>query len=100
MSGRPRTGTPWTIERGDLIRVKGWPGTKGKTFMVKQVDPYTGPSVESQPGTATVQAWEVEKGGTRGKLRAFPASHCVPASQGYGTKRGPTITVTPRKEAM
>lgn len=65
------------VSPGDIIRVNGWPATKGKRFEVKAIEPYDGPSATQRAGVPTVHAWEVV-GGARGTLRSFPLTLVVP----------------------
>lgn len=98
--GKPAMPVLPDVKPGDYVRVKGWPGTAGKRFKVKAVEPYEGPSVSQRDDTETVHAWEVERGGTRGKLRSFPLSCVAPDRTYENHKRGGEMTVTKNPEAL
>lgn len=89
-----------SIAPGQTIRINGWPGTKGKTFVVKAVEPFEGPSWNDR-NDPTVHAWEVVGERGRGRLRSFPLS-CVTLKKGRPpehTVAGPDLTIGRRKSA-
>lgn len=65
---------PKIIEPGAIVKVRiNWPGTRRKTFEVRSVRSYEGPSCTGKADDPTVDCWELE-GGRKGKLRSFPLS--------------------------
>jgi len=81
---KPAVRELFPVEPGDIVRVNGWPGTKGKRFLVKAVVPYDGPSTAGED-VPTVMAWELEAG-VAARLRSFPQS-CVKPVQGAAQER-------------